>query len=211
MGYLPTPETSVNDVKFFKIEDDSYDSKTGKTDQLISLSLPPYPPFLPPLSSTHLCSTNLCSTNLCSTHLSSSHLPSLHLCSTHLSSPPFLSTSPTDHLSTDTWGSDRAAASGNSYTLRIPSELVPGTYVLRTEMIALHANTPGMKMSPVSGPEFYLHCFNIEVTGNGTAKPEGSTFPGTYKADDPGVVFVPYFGDGDGRERNGGYVSHLIF
>ncbi|RDI78049.1 hypothetical protein Vi05172_g11992 [Venturia inaequalis] len=135
MGYLPTPETSVNDVKFFKIEDDSYDSKT------------------------------------------------------------------------DTWGSDRAAASGNSYTLRIPSELVPGTYVLRTEMIALHANTPGMKMSPVSGPEFYLHCFNIEVTGNGTAKPEGSTFPGTYKADDPGVVFVPYFGDGDGRERNGGYVS----
>lgn len=30
MGYLPTPDTSVNDVKFLKVEEESYDPKTGK-------------------------------------------------------------------------------------------------------------------------------------------------------------------------------------
>lgn len=41
MGYLPTPETTVKDVKFFKVEDESYDSKTGKTKSTNSLPLPP--------------------------------------------------------------------------------------------------------------------------------------------------------------------------
>ncbi|TLD37872.1 Rhamnogalacturonate lyase B [Venturia nashicola] len=135
MGYLPTPSTSINTVKFFKIQDESYDPRT------------------------------------------------------------------------DTWASDRAASAGNSYTLRIPSDVVPGPYVLRTEMLALHANTASMKMTPVGGPEFYLHCFNIEVLGNGTVAPEGTTFPGTYKATDPGMGFVPYFGEGSGVERNKFFVS----
>jgi hypothetical protein len=29
MGELPTPNTSVNAVKFFKVEDKGYDPKTG--------------------------------------------------------------------------------------------------------------------------------------------------------------------------------------
>jgi hypothetical protein len=93
-----------------------------------------------------------------------------------------------------------------SHSFQIPSDIKPGTYVLRTELLALHANTAAMKMTPVSGPEFYLNCFNIEVTGSGTATPEGNTFPGTYKPSDPGLSFVPYYGDGSGVEHNSKYV-----
>jgi hypothetical protein len=93
-----------------------------------------------------------------------------------------------------------------SHSFQIPSDIKPGTYVLRTELLALHANTAMMKMTPVSGPEFYLHCFNIEVTGSGTVTPEGNTFPGWYKSGDPGLSFVPYFGDGKGVEHDSKYV-----
>lgn len=64
-----------------------------------------------------------------------------------------------------------------------------------------------MKITPVGGPEFYLHCFNIEVTGEGTAIPEGNTFPGTCKPTDKGIPSIPYFGEGSGVEQNSKYVS----
>jgi cellulase len=152
MGELPTPNTSVNAVKFFKVEDKGYDPKTGK------LSL-------------------------------------------------FSSMTAVNFQSIDTWANEKAADNGMSHSFQIPSDIKPGTYVLRTELLALHANTAAMKMTPVSGPEFYLHCFNIEVTGNGTVTPEGNTFPGTYKPTDPGLSFVPYYGDGSGVEHNSKYVS----
>ena len=108
---------------------------------------------------------------------------------------------------TDTWANERAAKDGMTHTFRIPSDIKPGTYVLRTELLALHGNTPSMQMTPVSGPEFYLHCFNVEVTGSGTETPPGSTFPGTYTRGDPGLFFVPYYGDGSGVQKNSRYVS----
>jgi hypothetical protein len=94
-----------------------------------------------------------------------------------------------------------------THTFRIPSDIKPGTYVLRTELLALHGNTKPMQMTPVSGPEFYLHCFNVEVTGSGTETPPGNTFPGTYKRGEPGLSFIPYYGDGSGVEKNSRYVS----
>jgi lytic cellulose monooxygenase (C1-hydroxylating) len=94
-----------------------------------------------------------------------------------------------------------------SHSFRIPSDIKPGTYVLRTELLALHGNTPSMQYTPVSGPEFYLHCVNIDVTGSGTATPEGVTFPGAYKPGEKGLTFAPYYGDGSGVEKNSKYVS----
>jgi hypothetical protein len=94
------------------------------------------------------------------------------------------------------------------HSFQIPSDIKPGTYVVRTELLALHANTPTMKMTPVNGPEFYLHCFNVEIIGSGTATPEGVTFPGAYKAGDPGLFFSPYYGDGSGVAHNSKYVSN---
>jgi cellulase len=111
------------------------------------------------------------------------------------------------HQSIDTWANERAAKNGMSHSFQIPSDIKPGTYVVRTELLALHANSPSMVMTPISGPEFYLACFNVEVAGSGTNASEGQTFPGAYKPGDKGLTFSPYYGTGSGVEKNSKYVS----
>ncbi len=58
--------------------------------------------------------------------------------------------------------------------------------------MALHfavSTTPGFEWSPI-GPQFYMACFNLKVTGAGTATPKGVTFPGGYSLEnDPGLKF----------------------
>jgi hypothetical protein len=73
-------------------------------------------------------------------------------------------------------------------TFKIPSDIKPGTYVLKTELLALHGNSAILPAS-MSGPQFYTHCFTIDITGQGTATPAGVKFPGGYKQEEPGVAF----------------------
>jgi cellulase len=94
-----------------------------------------------------------------------------------------------------------------THSFKIPSDIKPGTYVVRTELLALHTNSPSFAMTPLGGPEFYLGCFNVEVIGNGTVTPEGVTFPGAYKKGDQGLTFAPYYGTGSGVEKNSRYVG----
>jgi len=59
------------------------------------------------------------------------------------------------------------------------------------QIIALHFvkdTSPGFAFAGV-GPQFYMTCFNFEVSGDGTATPAGMAFPGAYKKDDPGLWF----------------------
>jgi hypothetical protein len=49
-----------------------------------------------------------------------------------------------------------------------------------------------LKTTPLSGPQFYPYCVNIEIIGGGSVKPEGVNFPGAYKKTDFGVAFGPY-------------------
>jgi cellulase len=94
-----------------------------------------------------------------------------------------------------------------THSFKIPSDIQPGTYVVRTELLALHTNSPSFAMTALGGPEFYLGCFNVEVIGNGSATPDGATFPGAYKPGDKGLTFSPYYGNGSGVEKNSQYVS----
>lgn len=41
-------------------------------------------------------------------------------------------------------------------------------------------------MFPI-GPQFYMTCFNLKVTGDGDATPQGAKFPGAYDMDAPGL------------------------
>ena len=57
-------------------------------------------------------------------------------------------------------------------------------------MIGLHEGDVSYTDNPRRGAQFYPNCVQIEVVGNGTvALPEGVSFPGAYKYDDPGVVY----------------------
>ncbi len=73
-------------------------------------------------------------------------------------------------------------------SVRIPSDIKAGTYIFRTELLALHSATK-------PGPQFYPHCFNIEILGTGTASPPGAKFSGGYKPGDLSLVY-PLFKNG---------------
>lgn len=64
--------------------------------------------------------------------------------------------------------------------MHLPSDIKAGLYVLRTELVALHYVAE-------KGPEFYPHCFNIEILGDGDKMPEGVQFPGAYSRNDTGL------------------------
>ncbi|RDL33867.1 uncharacterized protein BP5553_08235 [Venustampulla echinocandica] len=86
----------------------------------------------------------------------------------------------------------------DTYTATIPADIKPGTYIIRNEIVALHfalsvpANLAGFNSV---GPQFYPTCFNLRVTGSGTATPLGVNFPGAYSATDPGLKFDVYSND----------------
>ncbi|KAJ4288555.1 hypothetical protein N0V90_011792 [Kalmusia sp. IMI 367209] len=86
-----------------------------------------------------------------------------------------------------TWATDTLIAQNNSWPVTIPSNLAPGKYVVRHEIIALHA------AGSTNGAQAYPQCINFEVTGSGTGKPQGGVAATTfYKASDPGILFNLY-------------------
>jgi lytic cellulose monooxygenase (C1-hydroxylating) len=87
----------------------------------------------------------------------------------------------------------------------LPSDIKPGLYILRTELLALHGNRMSSIPTAFSGPQFYTHCFNVEISGEGNATPQGVQFPGGYKRDDPGVKFNLYVNEKAWDD----YVSHV--
>jgi hypothetical protein len=75
-------------------------------------------------------------------------------------------------------------------TFQLPSDIKSGTYVLRTELLALHGNSFSSNPVGGAGPQFYTHCFNVEITDGGNTVPTNTVkFPGGYKREDPGVAF----------------------
>ncbi|OTA63805.1 lytic polysaccharide monooxygenase [Hypoxylon sp. EC38] len=84
------------------------------------------------------------------------------------------------------WASAKLIANNNTWTTTIPKSIAPGNYVLRHEIIALHG------ASSLNGAQNYPQCFNIQITGSGTAKPSGTLGTALYKNTDPGIHFNPY-------------------
>jgi hypothetical protein len=83
------------------------------------------------------------------------------------------------------WANEQLIKADRRDTFQLPSDIKPGMYVLRTELVSLHYATR-------TGPQFYSHCFNVDITGDGTATPEGVLIPGAYAANDPSLVFRLY-------------------
>lgn len=85
-----------------------------------------------------------------------------------------------------TWASDQLIRNGFSWNVQIPSNLAPGGYVLRHEIIALHS------AGQANGAQAYPQCINIEVTSGGSARPSGVPGTSLYRANDPGILFNLY-------------------
>ncbi|KAI0901788.1 glycoside hydrolase family 61 protein [Annulohypoxylon nitens] len=93
---------------------------------------------------------------------------------------------------------DMPTASGGQYTwpsngksqiaFTIPQCLADGEYLFRIEHVALHS------ASAAGGAQFYISCAQVRVSGgSGTAQPSQLvSFPGAYKATDPGLMINIY-------------------
>ncbi|KAI5809096.1 glycoside hydrolase [Peziza echinospora] len=79
------------------------------------------------------------------------------------------------------WASDALIANNNTLTVTIPSQLKSGAYLLRHELLALHAS------HEINGSQFYPMCANLQITGSGNGVPASTVkFPGAYKNTDAG-------------------------
>ncbi|KAK6580957.1 hypothetical protein PZA11_006445 [Diplocarpon coronariae] len=79
------------------------------------------------------------------------------------------------------WATDELRANGLTYSVSIPASIAVGKYVLRHEIIALHA------ASTAGGAQSYPFCINLEVTGGGSDAPEGVLGTALYTPTDPGI------------------------
>ncbi|TDZ71709.1 Polysaccharide monooxygenase Cel61a [Colletotrichum trifolii] len=87
----------------------------------------------------------------------------------------------------DTWAATPFMVGNPGYQYTIPSCLKPGYYLVRHEIIALHA------AYSYPGAQFYPGCHQLQVTGSGTKTATSLVaIPGAYKATDPGVTYDAY-------------------
>ncbi|GAB1315858.1 glycoside hydrolase 61 [Madurella fahalii] len=84
------------------------------------------------------------------------------------------------------WASDHLIANNNSWMVQIPSNIAPGNYVLRHEIIALHS------AGQSNGAQNYPQCFNLQITGSGTDSPAGVRGQSLYTPTDDGILFNIY-------------------
>nr|AAT64005.1 endoglucanase II [Volvariella volvacea] len=94
-----------------------------------------------------------------------------------------------DGLSNGVWAVDKLITNKGKVTFTIPNCIPPGHYLLRVELIALHA------AGSYPGAQFYMECAQINITGGGNTTPANTvSFPGAYSGSDPGVKVNIYSG-----------------
>ncbi|KAF6757001.1 glycosyl hydrolase family 61-domain-containing protein [Ephemerocybe angulata] len=76
-------------------------------------------------------------------------------------------------------------------TVQIPSNIVPGDYILRHEMIDLWHQAWYPTLGYIGHPDFFPVCIQLTVFGNGTLEAGGSSIPGIHHNNDPGIQFDP--------------------
>lgn len=65
---------------------------------------------------------------------------------------------------TGKWCTERMMAQGH-LAVKIPGDLATGDYLVRSELLALHA-------APQNEPQFYVSCLQLVLTAGGTAQPQ---------------------------------------
>ncbi|KAI1455966.1 lytic polysaccharide monooxygenase [Annulohypoxylon moriforme] len=69
----------------------------------------------------------------------------------------------------------------DTFTVNIPSNIKPGSYILRHEILGLHKAHEGQA-------EFYPQCINLKISGSGNQQPAGVPATQMYNSNDPGVA-----------------------
>ncbi|TAQ90888.1 hypothetical protein B7494_g788 [Chlorociboria aeruginascens] len=92
------------------------------------------------------------------------------------------------NAATSEWATTDLIANLGVQNIPIPACIASGQYLLRAELIALHA------ASTTGGAQFYMECAQINISGGTGAKsPATVSIPGTYSATDPGILIDIYY------------------
>ncbi|KAH6659210.1 glycosyl hydrolase family 61-domain-containing protein [Truncatella angustata] len=92
-----------------------------------------------------------------------------------------------DGYTSGVWGTSKVINNAGKQAIPIPSCIADGQYLLRAEMIALHA------ASSAQGAQLYMECAQINVSGGkATVSPTTYSIPGIYTATDPGLLINIY-------------------
>ncbi|KAJ1910265.1 hypothetical protein H4219_006249 [Mycoemilia scoparia] len=94
---------------------------------------------------------------------------------------------------TKQWCTSRLIENGGYLNFTLPKDIPSGEYLVRGELIALHFAKEVWDLEKQQGPQLYINCAQIKLTGgddnDGTGLPEKTvSFPGAYKATDPGLL-----------------------
>ena len=93
---------------------------------------------------------------------------------------------------------------GKPASVTLPTQVAPGDYLIRHEIIALHLAVT------LGGAEFYPSCTQIRVGGSQTGTPNQTvSFPGAYNDNDPGIYDQSIYSPGAAYTFPGGPVSNL--
>jgi hypothetical protein len=96
---------------------------------------------------------------------------------------------------------------GGTAKAKIPTNIMPGNYLLRHEIIALHLATSK------GGAEFYPACIQLRIGGTGTGQPSSSelvAFPGGYSDTDAGIFDPNVFNFGSKYDFPGPPVAAFV-
>ncbi|KAI1171619.1 carbohydrate-binding module family 1 protein [Nemania sp. FL0916] len=92
-----------------------------------------------------------------------------------------------DGYTNGVWGTTKVINNGGLHAITIPSCLADGQYLLRAEMIALHA------ASSAQGAQLYMECAQINIKGgSASVSPTTYSIPGIYNQNDPGLLINIY-------------------
>ncbi|OXV07098.1 hypothetical protein Egran_05137 [Elaphomyces granulatus] len=90
--------------------------------------------------------------------------------------------------STQTWGTTKMIQNNGHISVKIPDDIQGGSYLIRSELLALHAadNNP-------PNPQFFVGCAQLYIMAKGCAQPSTvSIGEGTYTLNTPGMAYNIY-------------------
>jgi len=93
------------------------------------------------------------------------------------------------NTATKEWCATRLRNTQGKWEFTLPTDISPGNYLLRMELIALHDGTQ------MYGSQPYVSCAELTVTGSGTVNPGSDflvSFPGAYSHTDAGILYNVY-------------------
>ncbi|KAK6531355.1 hypothetical protein TWF281_008163 [Arthrobotrys megalospora] len=85
------------------------------------------------------------------------------------------------------WANEVLMANAGKFSFKLPANLASGEYLLRSEMLALHAS------QTVEGAQFYIGCMQLKINGPGGNCSPKYKLPGAYKATDNNIYISNFY------------------